>query len=147
MTARPKTLREMLAEGPLALRSRGEIEQNAERDDAATVRWMEATRAEAQAGPRKPGRPAANESRQETKVRSLRLTVPVWAQIDEAAEALGCSANRFIEEAIFNRFSTLNPGTFLGTASQSWAAIPSMALNDSFEMRPRIVEFHPEIAA
>ena len=141
MTTRPKTLRELLEEGSLNLRTREDVDQNAERDDAAAVRWMQATRAETQAGPRKPGRPAADQPKRETKVRSVRLTIPVWVEIDAAAELEGCSANRFIEEAILSRLSCLNPRTFFGTASTDWATIPTIAMNDGFETRSKIVTF------
>lgn len=99
----PKTLRDLLAEGQLQLRTREEIERNADAEDAATERWMEATRASSALGPRKPGRPILNQPRRITRVRSLRLEETLWEQIDSLADYIGCSVNRFIEQAVQNR--------------------------------------------
>lgn len=128
MDQRPKTLRELLADGSLDLRSRAEVEGNAAGDDAATVRWMEETRAEALAGPRKPGRPPLGSRRQETRVRSVRLPVHAWSEIDRHAEEAGTSANRFIEEAVLARLAGQRSRAVQPRASGEWTTLASSAL-------------------
>jgi predicted DNA-binding protein len=137
----------MLAEGSLNLRSREEIERSAAEDDAATARKMMAAREASLAGPRKPGRPAAHELRPETKVRSVRLPIPTWEKIDALAEAQGSRSNRFIEEAILTRFSSMQTSLFHVSLATAWEAIASIPLNDNFELRPTVVQFDRGLAA
>lgn len=144
---KPKTLRELMAEGGLQLRSREAVERTAEQDDAATERWMERTRSAAYAEPRRPGRPHADAPRRETKVRSVRLELPLWDQIDIVSDSLGCSANRFIEEAILNRLYLYNESLVYRQAQTNWTRVATIAMNDNHELKSERRTFQHGIAA
>jgi len=144
---KPKTLRELMAGGELQLRSREAIERTAEQDDAATERWMERTRAAAYAEPRRPGRPQAAAPRRETKVRSVRLELPIWDQIDMVSDSLGCSANRFIEEAILKRLYLYDESLVYRQAQTNWSLVATIALNDNHELKAERRTFQHGIAA
>jgi hypothetical protein len=147
MTPQPKTLRELLAEGQLQFRTRDEVEKTSSVEDAATLAWMRDTKEDALAVPRRAGRPALDENRPKTRVRSIRLTVSAWDQIDETAEALGCSVNRFIEQTILERLSGVDPKIYMGPVGTDWNSIPTQQLLDNYSRKNNILSYTPSVAA
>ena len=104
-----KNLLERLASGEIRLPSEAEVKKGPDYEAGleATIRYMEETRAAALLGPRKPGRPSKEGLRRLTEVRSLRLEAAVWQEIEALSERAGCSVNRYIEEAVFDRIGCL----------------------------------------
>ena len=148
MTERPKTLREMLAEGSLNFRTKEAAEILADEEHLRIEKVLLSSRDEAMTNPRRPGRPPINQPRRITMVRSLRLEVSLWERLDKLSEEIGCSTNRFIEESIFTRIGALSfLSSFPGTITTSWS---TSITNDNFEHRntamPKIVTYEASAA-
>lgn len=102
-----KSILSRLESGELRLPTRREAGSDADRKIEETIRFMEETRREALAKPRRPGRPAKTTPRRETEVRGLRLEKSLWMQVEGEAESLSCSVNRYIEESILGRLDMM----------------------------------------
>lgn len=103
MSNRPRTFREMREAGELRLRSKVDALANIDAEALVLQAKLDAMASPSILEPRKPGRPAFNQPRRVTEVRSLRLEKCLWERLEELAEHEGCSINRFIEESIVER--------------------------------------------
>ncbi len=105
MSPRKISLHERLASGEIKLPTEAEVKANPNYSDGieATLRFMEETRTDALSAPRKPGRPSKTAARRQTEVRSLRLEISLWGELEIRADHKGYSVNRLIEEAILEK--------------------------------------------
>lgn len=94
----------------------------------ATERWLEETRTLSLGSERLAGRPRNTAVRRVTAVRGLRLETALWVRLEEEAETIGCSVNRFIEESIFRR---LNP-----SSQEIGIVLPSFSNSNSWMWNP-----------